>query len=602
MERRNSEQTREIAGNAVQLRRQALLDEQAGNYAHAIECCLALLQGNTETPGSVETHLARLYRLTQDYPKAADYYQKAIVAQPRNAMLYFHLGTLLLEVKYYDEGLHFLEKSFALDPSQPQLCLILSSLYLQNCQLGKARQVMAQACRLMPENPLLKFKLETLFLPILSSTQEAVAFRQTLHRLISQPAQLAPLDFIQASLQPSQLLAYHGIDDKALRSAYGDFVAHHLKTSNPMQSPGFLPAKKGQPFVGFHVPQDYVLFHRAMGALLDNLDRRRIGFAVLCSDKAQAYLSRRLRPDTDFVVIPGNPEQAAAQIQRHGFDVLYYFEVGTTAENYLLPFFKPAPVQCVSSWGYPETTGIPGMDFFISSALIEPEDAAAKYRENLILMKNLPIVFSKPQLPENSKPRSAFDLPDNRTLYCCPQNLFKFHPDFDPILAEILERDPQGLLVIFTSRYTGQDAYLKNRLRQRINDIDQRLLILPRLDREDYLNVLACCNVVLDTPHFGGGITTLEAFSVGVPVVTLPGALMRSRMALACYRKMGLTGAVADSARQYVELAVHLGTSSQAHRAFSNQIQAWNACLYDDSSAARELEDILIEIAGLSHP
>ncbi len=65
-----------------------------------------------------------------------------------------------------------------------------------------------------------------------------------------------------------------------------------------------------------------------------------------------------------------------------------------------------APVQCVT-WGQPETTGMPTMDYFLSSALMEPPDGDAHYTERLVRLPQLGLCY----LPEG---RPAVDAGSGR--------------------------------------------------------------------------------------------------------------------------------------------------------------------------------------------
>ena len=61
-----------------------------------------------------------------------------------------------------------------------------------------------------------------------------------------------------------------------------------------------------------------------------------------------------------------------------------------------------APVQC-NSWGHPETSGLPTLDYFLSSDLMEPPDAQAYYTEKLVRLPNLSIYYE----PVASEPVSV---------------------------------------------------------------------------------------------------------------------------------------------------------------------------------------------------
>ena len=68
--------------------------------------------------------------------------------------------------------------------------------------------------------------------------------------------------------------------------------------------------------------------------------------------------------------------------------VLLYPEVGMDMIVGWLAAQRLAPVQCVA-WGHPETTGMPTIDYFLSSDFMEPPDAATHYTESLVRMPHL---------------------------------------------------------------------------------------------------------------------------------------------------------------------------------------------------------------------
>jgi hypothetical protein len=178
-------------------------------------------------------------------------------------------------------------------------------------------------------------------------------------------------------------------------------------------------------------------------------------------------------------------------------------------------------------------------------------------------------------------------------LYLCPQSLFKFHPDFDGVLKQILSRDPQGRVALVEGIEPEWSQTLHDRFRRAFPESANRVQFLPRQSRDDFLGLIAACDVMLDPLHFGGGNTTYEALSLGTPVVTLPSGFMRGRVTAACYRKMGLTDCIADSEQDYVDLAVRLGTDPAYRRAMQDRILALNSVLFDDCETLREIEGFL---------
>jgi protein O-GlcNAc transferase len=102
---------------------------------------------------------------------------------------------------------------------------------------------------------------------------------------------------------------------------------------------------------------------------------------------------------------------------------------------------------------------------------------------------------------------------------------------------------------------------------------------------------------MLDPPHFGGGNTSYEAFAVGTPIVTLPGAYLKSRITRALYAKMGLMDLVTDAAEAYVDLAVRLGTDREFRAATKNRLTAAAPALFEDPQETADFAAFLESIA-----
>lgn len=189
--------------------------------------------------------------------------------------------------------------------------------------------------------------------------------------------------------------------------------------------------------------------------------------------------------------------------------------------------------------------------------------------------------------------REHFGLAAGQHLYVCTQNPRKIHPDFDELLAGVLRRDPHGVVVLIEDIQPAVTAALRQRLQAHLPDVIERVRFLPWLAFADYLRLLAAADVALDTPHFGGGITTYDALAVGLPIVTLPGAFSRGRYAYAAYRQMGLNAGIAADPVDYIERAVRFASEPDYRAAFSAQLREASAELFEDQEAVREFEAFL---------
>ncbi|HNY48645.1 MAG TPA: hypothetical protein PKN64_16940, partial [Casimicrobium sp.] len=160
---------------------------------------------------------------------------------------------------------------------------------------------------------------------------------------------------------------------------------------------------------------------------------------------------------------------------------------------------------------------------------------------------------------------------------------------------------PAAQLVVFDGPATGSgelfDEYLAFHFSQAGVDAKQRVIRLPQRSRADFLAVLAACDLGLDTFGFSGGNTSLDAFSVGLPVVTLPGEFMRGRQTFAMLALMSSTieaSLVARDADDYVRITTTLLGDSETRETLQRAIRAESPRLFEDVRAVAALRAALL--------
>ena len=392
-------------------------------------------------------------------------------------------------------------------------------------------------------------------------------------------------------------LAYHNLDDRPVQeklarlylAAGGDleWTAPHCRRPRPAGSRlriGFISGNLRHHTIG-----------KVNAGLIEQLDRDRFEVAVIQCGIRDATADRIAAAGDTSVRLGGSLPEMRRQVAELELDVLFYTDIGMDPVTYFLAFSRLAPVQSVT-WGHPDTTGIPNVDYFVSSSSVEPPGAQALYSERLVLLPQIPTYYRRPE-PGPLPGREALPLAADEHVYACPQSLFKVHPDFDPLLGEILRRDPRGRVVFVDAPAAEMSEQLNSRFERTLPDVVDRIVFLPRLDEADYFNLLASADVLLDTIHFGGGSTTYESLALGTPVVTWPGAFARSRVTAACYERMGIADAVAGSAGEYVEIALRIAGDHKWREQLRARIARASDVIFEDVSAVRSLEEFFLRAA-----
>ncbi len=395
-------------------------------------------------------------------------------------------------------------------------------------------------------------------------------------------------------------LAYQGKSDIALQRRYGEFQRRVLAPAVP-QFIAPRPARAGgeRIRVGF---LSHFFFNctagRYFSSWVTRLDRSRFETFVYYTNAWVAEDTRAIAAAADtFRHLPERSLLSIAErVAADDLDILVYPELGMHPDTFTLAGLRLAPVQA-AGWGHPDTTGLESIDWFISCEAMEPEGAQDHYSERLALLPGLGTRYAIPQR-DAAGSRSDFGIPEGRTAYLVPQSLFKIHPDNDELIAEVLLRDPRGVAVLFASSHENITQAFAGRLAQSLErrglDIHERTAFLAAsLPHPGYLRLNELCDVMLDTLHWSGGNTSLDALASGLPVVTLPGALMRGRQSQAMLKAVGAGELVASDVEGFVETAVRLGRNSEERLALSERILANRWALFERDEPVRALEDFL---------
>jgi predicted O-linked N-acetylglucosamine transferase (SPINDLY family) len=271
----------------------------------------------------------------------------------------------------------------------------------------------------------------------------------------------------------------------------------------------------------------------------------------------------------------------AHEIRAARLDILVYPEVGMDPSHQALATWRLAPVQC-ALYGHPATSGLRNIDYFLSGDAIEPHDAATHYREQLI---RLPGIGTRPALPPANGDGTWYDaFAGKRPLVLCLQNFIKLIPDFDATLAKIASET--GACIGFFTR----NPPLMRRFRERISqafaarglDSERHLAFIDAKTHADYLAGLAKAPVVLDTPWFSGGATSLDAIHVGTPIVAWEGCMMRGRQTSGMLKLMDLHETIALSESHYIETCVALLRDSDRRVSLRTSLREKQFILFDD--------------------
>lgn len=526
------------------------------------------------------------------FRSAIECFQAALALSPDFPQAHNNLGVAFKELDRIDEAIAAFRRAIAQRPDFAEAWRNLGQVSDKQGDIEAARRSSLRALELQPEDALLRLSTETLC-PVIPADQAEIdrywdALDATLARYREREAPFTPEQLRRPDGAPPSLTAYHGRDERATKERWAALFAGCFGAGGPGR-----PAT-GKPHIGFVVTHGHEgVFLKCMRGILNHLPGDRFRLTVVCSRQAgpEILAPAIANPAVGYLPLAGDLPAAAEQVRAAGFDLLHYWEVGTDGMNYLLPFYGLAPVQC-ATWGWPVTSGIPQIRYYLSCALLETAESDAHYSEELVRLRHLPTYYYRPPVPARLRSRAELGFGAHDHLYLCAQNLRKVQPDFDAIVAGILRGDPRGRVLFIEDAQPGVTERLRRRFAGAMPDLVERIRFLPRMSEADYLNLLAVADLALDTLHYGGGAnTTYDALAVGTPIVTLPGRFHRGRWAYAAYQRIGVTDAIAGSAEDYVAIALRLSGEPDYRHELSARITAACPVLFEDRGAVDELAD-----------
>jgi protein O-GlcNAc transferase len=515
---------------------------------------------------------------------------------PYSAELHNRIGSVLWDLGSLEEALVHYDLAARFRPDRLD-ALEHAGTLAAALGLVERAGVYLDAVRQLCPSDALSARLALLLPAVEESTASIVVTRQRCERALDHllDTELHIPDPFHTAQLSSFYLAYHGKSNRQIQSKLGrlftqacpdlSWVAPHAREPK---------APRGRIKVGFvsHFMSDHSIGKTTRG-LVAELSREQFEVCVINlppvpSDETALWIRERA---DHWITVDPSLEAARNQIAQLQLDVLFYQDIGMEPFGYFLAYSRLAPVQCVS-FGHPDTTGIPNIDYFISNDLYELPDSAQHYSERLFLLHDLPTLayYYRPELTPQLPGRALFGLSDAEHVYLCPQTLFKVHPEFDSLLAGILRRDSKGRILLIRSHCEQWRVKLTERFRRTIPDVAGRISFVPELPRTEFMQLLGVCDVVLDTIHFNGMNTSLEAFAAGTPVVTLPKGLQRGRHTQAMYKKMEMADCVATDEEKYVEIAVRICSDSGYRRDLKQTILERNGVLYENNAVTREFE------------
>lgn len=531
------------------------LENCKGDRTRSAERAVLLSPDHRIAWSVLANHLARL-----SYSEnLGRYYRRPAMIEPSSPGNWTRLGAFYSDFGRGTSSRRALQRGLVLAPSSVELCLRQSLLSMYLGETGSARLASKKALYVQPGQA----RLWTVLANIYSASQmhsEAILSLNRALVLEPQSHNAASSKLVISESLPGLTFKEHCAMRAEFASRWGRNLAGRIKHHTNV------PHREKTLKIGY-VSADFKEQSAAFcfGPAVKNHDKRFFEIYLYSGVVSEDLYTLEFRNAADHWIDARSlsDKELVSRIIDDQIDVLVDLSGFLTGNRLTVFAAKPAPIQ-ITGWGFASGTGMLSIDYLFSDPVAIPA-ADRKYLTEEVIDLPCQIALEGPR----GAPKIV-DLPFDANgiiTFGCMNRTSKITDEMLDCCARIMRRVPTSRLIFKDISFS--DNSIRKRLEKRFgrNGIEQdRLEFFGATSRNVHLETYNTIDIALDTFPFGGGVTTLEALWMGVPVVCILGSSQPSRVAASIVSAIGKPEWAAPSINEYEDLAVSFANDKQQLR------------------------------------
>ncbi len=493
------------------------LAESAEAYRRAIEL----------NPAHIDIYvgLGGVLNLSQRFAEAIEVFHQGLQRQANHQALLFNIGIAYFCIGDFRNAVAALKQSYALNPDVSVSSLVQAMQF--GCDWDGIEKYAQEVIELVESDKLINFShliapFSFIGLAVPTTHQQQLRCAEHWSAQYASSKSLDSTKFQRMKLDSS----HNPLSGRRLRIGYitSDFCTHAV---------AFMIAE----LLEAHDRSSFEIFGYSIG--ID--DRSKIRERLVSSfDVFRDLYSYSYAQQTEVI--------AHDQI-----DILVDLQGHTRGARTQILANRPAPIQ-VSYLGFPGTMGADFIDYIFVDDFVVPKAEQVFFREKLVhLPGTYQVNDNRLAISSSATTRSDWGLPQDAFVFCSFNNSYKITPQFYDLWMGLLRDNPESVLWMAETHPWAKENLIERARQRRVDP--NRILFSPQVPLPEHVERHRLADLTLDTYPYNGHATTSISLRAGVPVVSLAGSTMASRVSGSLLHALGLDELIAQSIDDYRTIA-----------------------------------------------
>ena len=523
---------------------------QQKNYDQGIEFIEKSLQINNKNYSALN-NLGNIFLELKKYPEAIEKYKKALNLNKNYTAAIYNLGNTYKAISKYKIALEYYYKAIISDPKFFDAYYDYAELLERTGRTEDALIYYSKLLELSPEYPYLLGSIVRLKLSICQWKSLDEEIEKIKNNLFNKKTINAfDIIFITDSLEHQTKAVKQYSEDKF--PSAGNVIDLKQENNNKIKI-GYYSSDFSNHPVGYSIVQLFE-FHNK-----EKFDVYAFYFGKK-NDETTKKISKECK---EFIDVSNISDFELINLSKKiGINIAINLNGFTSNSRTKIFSSRISPIQ-INALGYPLTMMASYMDYIIADQVVIPEKNQKFFKEKIIY---LPFFYQisddKKKISNKNYTYKDFNLPTDKFIFCCFNNILKINPYIFSLWMRILKKNENSVLWVKSSK----PNIIKNLKLEadKFKIKSDRIIFANRLESsEDYLASYKLADLFLDTFPYNAHVTGCDALYSGLPVLTLCGESFASRVGASLLNTLNMNELITYSETEYVNKAYNLSINKK---------------------------------------